>query len=218
MALPLHALQALRPYLKGARILSLSYPDTVIPAEVLESEFGIKVTTFTNKNGFHRVDFLLPETKEVFQKLGASFECVDVVSSRGMESIIDLNYEANLGEYDIVLDPGTIEHCFNVGQAIFNACHAVRPGGVIYHINPMNMMNHGFFNFNPTLWHDLYTQNGWEILSLNATMESVSHFHNTRRFLATVEYVVTCLAKRRGSQRMKFPVQAKYLKPMKEAA
>ncbi len=46
---------------------------------------------------------------------------VDLVASRGGERILDLNgpLEADLvGGFDVVLDAGTMEHCFNVGQAV----------------------------------------------------------------------------------------------------
>jgi len=37
-------------------------------------------------------------------------------------------------------------------------------GAGIVHINPLNYYNHGFFNFNPTFYHDFSTPNraiGW---------------------------------------------------------
>jgi hypothetical protein len=55
-----------------------------------------------------------------------------------------------------VLDCGTTEHCFNVGQAIINAAHAVKPGGAIFHCFPMCVMNHGFWNASPTAFKDFY--------------------------------------------------------------
>jgi hypothetical protein len=38
-------------------------------------------------------------------------------------------------------------------------------GAYIVHNNPLNYYNHGFFNFNPTFYHDFYTQSGSRIAS-----------------------------------------------------
>jgi SAM-dependent methyltransferase len=212
MALPLHALLKLSPYLKNAQVLSLSYPDLLIPEKVLEQHFKIIPTMFTDKADYHKVPYKLPETRDVFKQLGATLHVTDVVAATGFEDIIDLNYEADIGQFDVVIDPGTVEHCFNVGQAFLNAAHAVKPGGIIYHISPMDMMNHGFYNFNPTLFHDFYTQNGWEIIELNVVSETPNHFSVSARFFSKYEHNIICIARRKGFQRMKFPVQAKYLK------
>lgn len=218
MALPLHSLQSLQPHLKGAEVLSLSYPDLLIPEALLFQHFGVRAVHFTDKANYHRVPYRLPETVDVFRQMGARLQVIDAVHATGFEDIIDLNYEADVGQYDVVIDPGTIEHCFNVGQAFFNAAHAVKPGGIIYHISPMDMMNHGFFNFNPTLFQDFYGQNGWIIEDLRAISETPTHFSANARFFSKYEHNVVCIARRKGSQRMKFPVQAKYLKAFAKAA
>jgi 2-polyprenyl-3-methyl-5-hydroxy-6-metoxy-1,4-benzoquinol methylase len=79
---------------------------------------------------------------------------------------VDLNYPEDWPEkYDVVIDGGTAEHCFNVGQVFANILSAVRPdGGIVVHVNPLNMMNHGFWNISPTAYADFrqvveYTKN-----------------------------------------------------------
>jgi hypothetical protein len=71
---------------------------------------------------------------------------------------VDLNYPEDWPEkYDVVIDGGTAEHCFNVGQVFANILSAVRPdGGIVVHVNPLNMMNHGFWNISPTAYADFY--------------------------------------------------------------
>lgn len=66
------------------------------------------------------------------------------------------------GQYDIVIDGGTTEHVFDVACAFFNCAKLTRIGGYVYHAVPMTMLNHGFYNFNPTLLCDFYEDNGFE--------------------------------------------------------
>src|SRR3546814_19453314 len=68
-------------------------------------------------------------------------------------------------KYDIVIDGGTTEHIFDIACALFNCAKMVKLNGYIYHDVPMNMLNHGFFNFNPTLLCDFYEANGFETRS-----------------------------------------------------
>ena len=82
-----------------------------------------------------------------------------------------------------MIDAGTIEHCFNIAQAILNAAQAVAPGGHVFHAPPMTMLNHGFYNLNPTLFHDFYGQNGWTVERLvGGTQEGKFKVHPTGRF------------------------------------
>jgi len=55
----------------------------------------------------------------------------------------------------VVLDAGTMEHCFNVGQTIRNIVDMTKVGGFVIHLNPMTMINHGFFNYHPRFFHSL---------------------------------------------------------------
>jgi len=69
------------------------------------------------------------------------------------------------GRYDLVYDGGTMEHCFNVGQVMRNILALAKVSGRIVHVNPLNYFNHGFFNFNPTFYHDFYVQSGHRLAS-----------------------------------------------------
>ena len=218
MGLPLYALLKLKPYLQGAKVLSLSYPDILIRHEEIEKRFGFKVEGLTNQNIRHRVKFELPETFEVFEKLGASFECVDITKVTGREKIVDLNYPVDLGKYDIVIDPGTLEHCFNIGQAMMNCAQAVKSGGRVFHISPVNMVNHGFYNICPTLMHDFYGQNGWEIETLEMLNASKIKYTDTGRFGVSMEYILCCMARRKTEAALKFPTQHKYLQLLEKVA
>lgn len=212
MALTLESLDALAGWLHGSRVLSLGYPDIVVPAPEVERLLGIKVTELTQFGRWHGVDFPLPETLSVFRAIGATLQCVDIHPSRGVEQVVDLNLPCELGSYDVVIDAGTVEHCFNIGQAIMNAAGAVAAGGCILHSPPLSMPNHGFYNLNPTLLHDFYSQNGWEIELLSGVGKA-GRFEvpATARFAAPAEASLLFLASRPELRPLAYPVQSKYL-------
>jgi SAM-dependent methyltransferase len=209
MALLKSCLTVLAPHLKDARILSLGYPDLAVSADDIHNILGVRPTVFQELTHY-------PETVHVFEQLGCSLRCVDIVRSRRVEEVLDMNHPHDLGQYDLVLDAGTIEHCFNIAQALFNAANAVKPGGRVFHTPPMSMLNHGFYNVCPTMLFDFYTQNGWEIEHL-AVMENLGRggalpMHHTGRFKSPSETVIHCLARRDTDAPLKFPRQTKYMK------
>lgn len=216
MALARHALEALAPHMKGARILSLGYPDILATEEECEEIFGVRPTATIEAGAQHGIKRPLVETMELLKLLGSTLECVDVIRFRGFERVLDLNDPHELGEFDLVIDPGTTEHCFNIGQAVMNAARAVRVGGHIYHSPPMTMMNHGFYNICPTMLWDFYTQNGWQIELYEARCgdaamaldEKVAH---ARRARVAPEAGLVCKALRVSAAALRWPVQNKYL-------
>lgn len=220
MGITLQALKTIGPHLRGKKILSLSYPDLVVEKHDIVEVLNVEPSQFTTHGAWHGRQHPLPETVHVMGLLGSHIDCVDIVASRGCERIVDLNYPHDFGDYDVVLDCGTTEHCFNVGQAIINAAQAVKPGGVIFHCSPMTAMNHGFWNMNPTLYHDFYSQNGWGCEITGAIGQHPVALPTYKRFRIESEAYVLVLATRpQTKEPMKYPVQQKYLKhPMLGAA
>ena len=150
--------------------------------------------------------------RALFGLIGATLTCVDVHASRGVEKVLDLNYPQDMGKFDLVLDCGTVEHCFNIGQAIINAANAVAEGGVIFHTPPMSMINHGFYNLNPTLLHDFYTQNGWHVEFMAGVQEnSFFSLPAAQRIAVPPECSIYFVARRMNSNQLIYPTQAKYL-------
>ena len=49
-------------------------------------------------------------------------------------------------KYDLIFDVGTLEHCFNVGQAFKNIMEMTKLGGTIF-MATASKINHGFWNF-----------------------------------------------------------------------
>lgn len=217
MALPLYALRHLAPHLKGASVLCLGHPDILATPPEIEALFGVRLAETENTGGVHGVtDRALVATHALFNLLGASLDCVDIYAFRGTERIVDLNEPQYLGAYDLVIDPGTIEHCFNIGQAIVNAANAVKPGGRIYHSPPLSMLNHGFYNICPTMLWDFYEQNGWAIEHMEirrgdqaVKIEAAGAF--SRKGEIAQESSLICLARRRVADALRWPTQKKYL-------
>lgn len=216
MALALHAMKALAPYLRNASVLSLGYPDILATSEQCKEIFGVETIVTIEPETLHNVKGKLVETQELFKLLGTTFECVDVMCWRGIERIVDLNEKNDLGQFDLVIDPGTTEHCFNIGQAMMNAANAVKVGGRIYHSPPMTMINHGFYNICPTMLQDFYTQNDWAIETLEARSgESFATINaeaaTARKVKVSMEAGLVCIARRRTGAALQWPIQSKYL-------
>lgn len=214
MALTRTSLELLADRLPGKNVLSLGYPDVVVSAADIERLLGVTIKRFTKFASGHGRDFPLPETIELFESIGARLECVDIHASRGVERVVDLNQPCELGKYDVVIDAGTIEHCFNIAQAMMNAANAVNTGGCIFHSPPMSMINHGFYNLSPTFFHDFYTQNGWTIELLAGVQQDDRLFKlpSTGRFTAPPETSLRCIAVRTSDGELRFPTQTKYLR------
>lgn len=225
MALALHAVEALAPHLKGAKVLSLGYPDILATEAEVERIFGVKPKRLIEAGGQHGIECPLVETVELLSLIGATLECVDVIKWRGFERVLDLNEPHDIGQFDLVIDPGTTEHCFNVGQAIMNGARAVKPGGRIYHSLPFTMVNHGFYNVCPTALWDFYTQNGWQIelyevrnQKSNKALPIDERTAHARLVKVVPECGIICLARRLTDLPLKWPIQAKYLAMQKVAA
>jgi len=78
--------------------------------------------------------------------------------------IHDLNFPIldYIGTFDLILNQGTLEHIFDVRQALWNLSQLTREGGQIVHMVPAGFLNHGFYNFNACLFSDFYGQSGWK--------------------------------------------------------
>lgn len=109
------------------------------------------------------------DTYIFFEMLGfKDVHAIDFTKADGADIIFDLNCKDVPDElyerFDYVVDGGTLEHVFNVSQAIANTSKLVKTDGYIIHISPVGgYIEHGFFQFSPTFFNDFYTQNGFEI-------------------------------------------------------
>lgn len=231
-ALVLTLLQQMRKHLPAeASVCCLGYPDVLISDEQLGKILGPEAASRLSYRAdsaeilaWHRLDGKLDrviDAQSLFAAMGMRFTAVDLVASRGTERIVDLNepVAADLvGAFDVVLDAGTMEHCFNVGQAIRNIIGMAKVGGFVLHLNPMAMINHGFFNFSPTFYHDFYLQNGHEMsfsihgVAVDGIQVQAYPVHPTQRQpVQNPNAMVMCVARKKHDRAPAWPMQSKYL-------
>lgn len=226
MALSLTQTYFLSKLLKpGMRVASMGYPDIIAPMDLLQQMYGARVNLVEYREDSGDIcrrhgleDRKIPDAHSFFKLMECELDVYDIVQERGCEILCDLNEtwaysNVNSPTFDIVLDVGTVEHCFNIGQAMMNMAALVKVGGHILHENPFNCGNHGFYNLNPTWYVDFYEANGFEIVkcllvSRDGRGVAVDH---TKRFRFFEEEVNSfALAKRLEAKEFVFPVQSKY--------
>lgn len=84
---------------------------------------------------------------------------------------LDLNRPLELGrQFDFAFNFGTGEHVFDVCQ-FFRTVHEVtKPGGIMIHGGPFTgWLDHGFYNIQPTLYHDIARTNGYRVAAMLLT-------------------------------------------------
>lgn len=216
MALDRMGLKMIAPHLKGRHVLCLGYPDITIKAEALQAEFGVKAEKFTDHGQAHGAGYPLPETTHLLVDLfgASSVDYVDAMPSRGVERAVDLNtrWVQWPQEAGVIINPGTAEHCFDVAAAMFNAWRALAVGGFILHISPMTMMNHGFWNFSPTVFADFAAANGGSVRDYRARDKDWWEVgvDLANRFKAPAEVVMYCLMTKESSVPDTIPTQGRF--------
>lgn len=212
-----------------ARALSAGYPDIIIEPALLKSLMGeaadripahpdsASILEWHHKERYGTV----PDSAAFFAEIGYRLEVIDIVATRGVERVVDLNRpQIGFPLYDLVIDPGTIEHCFNIAQAAMNLASAVSQDGRIVQVLPMNAYNHGFYNINPTWFYDFYEHNGFVVENLlGYTRATKGHkavlFHapkNERFESSPPEASLLCVARRAEMKALSYPTQWKYRK------
>lgn len=126
-----------------------------------------------------------------FRELGVPFPDVyDLGPLEGYDiKYLDLNEpvpEELHGRYDYIINPGTYDVVFNIGQAIANGYLMTKPGGLAFHHGSIGRPNLGYFNMTVNSWKAFCDLNG-ELL----------HYQEDGR----VYYAVT----RRGDGKLQWP-------------
>ncbi|MDR0809925.1 MAG: methyltransferase domain-containing protein [Gemmobacter sp.] len=99
----------------------------------------------------------------LMRRLGfGEMESMDFSDYEGATILHDLNKpvpEALHGQFDFIFDGGTIEHVFDVPQALRNAFLMLKPGGRFVSANGMNgWLAHGLYQFSPELVWTFWTR------------------------------------------------------------
>ena len=92
---------------------------------------------------------------------------ITAVDLHGTEKALKLDLNAPIDlkrQFHVVNNCGTLEHVFNVGLAFKTIHDHTLPGGFMIHQTPfIGWIDHGFYNFNPTLFWDLAAINNYHI-------------------------------------------------------
>lgn len=212
------------------KAVCLAYPDLVVPGPIIDEIYGLgfaeslktREDADSVRDWHHLPETFGPvyDTIAFLARCGIHADVIDAAMLWGVDRIVDLNdpLPADLfGKYQLVIDTGTLEHCFNVGGAFRNMCDMTALNGVILSMAPLSIVNHGFWNFSPTAFYDGFTQNGFKPLFLQArakSVDSVSMYDFSKatdeRISVAPETVIISAARRISSVPFKWPIQSKY--------
>ena len=110
----------------------------------------------------------------------------DFSSYESPDVTFDLNYKVknnHINKYDLILDFGTLEHIFDVPQALENYVRMTKKNGHIIICTPCsNMIDHSFYMFSPTLFFDYFENNGFEIYKCFLKTRSPYYPYNRTKF------------------------------------
>jgi SAM-dependent methyltransferase len=135
--------------------------------------FRVTAADITQPDGF---------TEALFAALGyPPMEAIDFTDKEQAQHIHDLNRpvpEHLREQFDVVIDGGTTEHIFYIGQAIDN-CHALlKPGGLMLgFVAADGWFGHGFFQSGPDMpWRYWHHARGCEMLEVSVVARKAPRF------------------------------------------
>jgi hypothetical protein len=101
--------------------------------------------------------------------LGSSkTQCCDISPYENPDFLLDLNKPVKKSLYNNfnnIVDPGTLEHLFNIPQALDNYSKMLKKNGyLVISTTCSNLIDHGFYSFSPTLFFDYFECNGFKII------------------------------------------------------
>ena len=165
-----------RPF--GGSLLVLGYPDVLLTVHQfcdLAYQYGVELPDPYQMRTSSRHEFAQSNYMcglSLFRALGFSHvDALDYSNFEGASIEYDLNSPMPpselLGQYDMIIDHGTLEHVFNIPNALHNIFQMLKVGGRVIHSSPSsNFVDHGFYMFSPTLFYDYYTANRYTINSI----------------------------------------------------
>lgn len=145
-------------------VLCLGVPDIYLERAELDRALGREGTSAAPPG--REPAARLVSAAEFFQALGmAEVTSLDI---EGAAHDPDLRHDLNAplpdplrDRFELVVDPGTTEHVFDLRSALTNVVYALRVGGAVIHFVPIYSYNGGYISINPSLFHDFYGANGF---------------------------------------------------------
>lgn len=104
--------------------------------------------------------------RSLYEALGLEVKALDASNFENADIIHNLNTTPLVFDtYDIIFDGGTLEHVFDIPNALKFIHRNLKVNGIVIHNIPShNHVDHGFYMFSPTFLHDYYSQNNYSIL------------------------------------------------------
>jgi hypothetical protein len=109
---------------------------------------------------------------EFFRHLGArTLTSFDMCKYENADVEHDMNVpirDDQVGQFTAVVDAGTLEHVFNLPQAMANCMRMIADGGWFVGVMPSNnVAGHGFYQFSPELLFRVFDrENGFRVASM----------------------------------------------------
>ena len=222
------------------KIVSIGYPDLLYKnsdlSKFISPEYHAYVEARPEAMKWHGLDadnYSYFSIQKLFENESWQFDYIDIKQGTGADSEgfieVDLNNSipSHLYScYDLLIDSGTAEHCFNIGKVFENYFHLLKPGGFLFQYIPFLSPNHGFWSMNPTAVFDLASCNpikvlDCKILSFDSYKSYFKNQANCIKFSPTGRFAIdqnhfsnTVLMffvyKKYKKSIFRFPVQAKY--------
>ena len=223
------------------KIVSIGYPDLIVKNIDLNKHISSVNQSFIENrpeamkwHGLNSDLYSYFSIQKLFEKDSWKFDYLDIKQGTGTDSDgfieIDLNESIPnhlYSSYDLLIDSGTAEHCFNIGKVFENYFHLLKPGGFLLQYMPFLSPNHGFWSINPTTVYDLASCNPIKIFSCQLLAyhsyanyfdaQSLHiNFSPVKRFSLGPDQpnivLLFFIYKKTAKSLFRFPVQAKYRK------
>ena len=219
---------------------SVGYPDLIIRKDHINLIPSVELTRSLIKNEkplrWHNLDpsiYAALSIEDFCERSEIQFEYLDINPGTGTQNCfqhVDLNMHIPdhlYCKYDLLIDSGTAEHCFNIGQVFENYFQMLKPGGVLIQYIPFLSPNHGFWSINPTAIYDMARVNPIKLFDMKINAyKSYTHyfdcssieveFNKVKRFnlppaLAEGVVLAEFCYKKTAKSLFRYPVQSKYL-------
>ena len=199
------------PFVTLGDMLMYGVQNVFCSANDVSTFFSVEELSGNNSN-FNSYDF--------FKMLGFdTISALDVSDYEGADYIFNLNKpvpDSMHARFDFIYDGGTLEHVFNTPMALENGVKMLKSGGVIFHHLPMNnQVNHGFYQFSPTLFFDYYIANDFSECNLFLFDEEGNTVRLGPRDIVPLELcnrntMLGFLARKTSDSEINYPIQSMY--------
>lgn len=222
------------------KIVSVGYPDLIFKNSDRKKLISLGHQKFIQSrpeamqwHGLNPEEYSYFSIQKLFEFESWKFDYLDIKQGTGSDSDgfieVDLNQSIPnhlYSSYDILIDSGTAEHCFNIGKVFENYFHLLKPGGILFQYIPFLSPNHGFWSMNPTAAFDLASCNpikvlDCKLLSFDSYKSYFKNKANEIKFLPTGRFSIDSslfsntvlmffVYKKYKKSIFRYPVQAKY--------